>query len=157
MRISIPGLLSIIFLIWSCSSTKNIPQSDDQLTRLRKHVEFLADDKLEGRRTGSKGEELAMQYISEQFKEIGLSPKGTEYYIQSFPVNEGKKIDDVTELTINGDKLLAGKDFFPFPFSPNQRIEAVPSLDIQELGMPWFFDLKEVLEENKSNPHFDLT
>ena len=22
--------------------------------------------------------------------------------------------------------------------------------------MPWFFDLKDVLEENKTNPHFDL-
>lgn len=22
--------------------------------------------------------------------------------------------------------------------------------------MPWFFDLKETLEENKNNPHFDL-
>ena len=35
-------------------------------------------------------------------------------------------------------------------------LEALPSIAIQEAGMPWFFDLKETLEENKSNPHFDL-
>jgi hypothetical protein len=35
-------------------------------------------------------------------------------------------------------------------------MEALPSIAVQEAEMPWFFDLKEVLEENKSNPHFDL-
>ena len=29
-------------------------------------------------------------------------------------------------------------------------------LHVQESDMPWFFDLKETLEENKTNPHFDL-
>ena len=67
-----------------------------------------------------------------------------------------KKIDDVTELIINGNTLEVGKDFFPFPFSPTQKIEALPSVAVQEVGVPWFFDLKEELEENKNNPHFDL-
>ena len=31
--------------------------------RLSAHIQYLADDKLEGRRTGTLGEELAMQYI----------------------------------------------------------------------------------------------
>src|SRR5688500_6501084 len=51
---------------------------------LRSHIQFLSDDKLEGRSTGSKGEELAMQYISEQFKNAGLAPKGTNGFIQRF-------------------------------------------------------------------------
>jgi hypothetical protein len=29
-------------------------------------------------------------------------------------------------------------------------------MGIQEIDMPWMVDLKEVLEDNKSNPHFDL-
>jgi hypothetical protein len=71
-------------------------------------------------------------------------------------VNDGKKMDDVTEFIINGNKLDTGKDFFLFPFSPDQNIEALPSVALQEVGMPWFFDLKETLETNKDNPHFDL-
>ncbi len=146
---------AIIFA--ACSAPKNIAKTDTQtIDNIKAHIQYLADDKLEGRRTGTNGEELAMQYIISQFKEIGLTPKGTEYYPQSFIVNDGKQMDAVTELIINGDKLETGKDFFLFPFSPDQKIEALPSVALQEVGMPWFFDLKEVLEENKNNPHFDL-
>jgi aminopeptidase YwaD len=149
-------IISVVILT-SCSSTKNIIKTDTQtLDNIKTHIQYLADDKLEGRRTGTKGEELAMQYIITQFKEIGLTPKGTEYYPQSFPVNDGKQMDVATELIINDNKLEAGKDFFVFPFSPDQKIEALPSIALQEFGMPWFFDLKDVLEENKNNPHFDL-
>ena len=35
-------------------------------------------------------------------------------------------------------------------------IEASPAIAIQEADMPWFIDLKDILEENKQNPHFDL-
>jgi hypothetical protein len=150
-------LLLITVLLAACSGPKNISKTDTQtLDNLKAHIQYLADDKLEGRRTGTKGEELAMEYISNQFKTIGLIPKGTEYYPQSFPVNDGKKMDDVTEFIINGNKLETGKDFFLFPFSPDQKIEALPSVALQEVGMPWFFDLKETLEANKDNPHFDL-
>jgi aminopeptidase YwaD len=160
MQAHLTKLLFFSLLFAACSSPKQIAKTDTENTEsiinLKMHIEYLADDKLEGRRTGTPGEELAMKYISEQFKKIGLTPKGTEYYPQSFLVNDGKKIDELTELNINGNKLETGKDFFPFPFSPDQSIEALPSVSIQEVGMPWFFDLKDVLEENKSNPHFDL-
>lgn len=150
-------ILLITLLLAACSGPKNISKTDTQtLDNLKAHIQYLADDKLEGRRTGTKGEELAMDYIIKQFKTIGLIPKGTEYYPQSFPVNDGKQIDDVTELIINGNKLEVKKDYFPFPFCPDQKIEALPSVALQEVGMPWFFDLKETLEANKDNPHFDL-
>ena len=146
-----------VLLLPACSSTKNISKTDTQtVDNLKANIQYLADDKLEGRRTGTVGEELAVQYIIKQFKAIGLSPKGTEYYPQSFIVDDGKQINDVTAFIINGDTLQTGKDFFPFPFSPDIYIEALPAIAVQEADMPWFFDLKEKLEENKNNPHFDL-
>jgi hypothetical protein len=48
------------------------------LAALQQHVQYLADDALEGRRTGTKGEKLAMEYISRQFKELGLAPKAAK-------------------------------------------------------------------------------
>ncbi|HEY6063817.1 MAG TPA: hypothetical protein VIV35_09425, partial [Chitinophagaceae bacterium] len=154
MHSSFSKTLLIILLVSACSSPKNISKTDTQtVDHLKAHIQYLADDKLEGRRTGTRGEELAMQYIISQFKEIGLTAKGTESYPQSFPVNDGKQMDAVTEFIINGDKLETGRDFFLFPFSPNQNIEALPSVALQEVGMPWFFDLKETLEANKGNPH----
>jgi len=127
--------LFVVVLLSACSSSRNNRQTvTSTADNLRAHIGYLSDDRLEGRRTGTKGEELAMQYISNQFKEIGLTPKGTESYPQGFLVNDGKKIDPFTELVINGDTLDPGKDFFPFPFSPDQRIEALPVIAIQEVG-----------------------
>ena len=46
------------------------------------HVEFLADDKLEGRHTGTTGFQLAAGYVEKQFREAGLKPAGTKGYFQ---------------------------------------------------------------------------
>jgi aminopeptidase YwaD len=131
----------------------------DKITRdnLVAHINFLADDKLEGRRAGSNGEKLAMEYISDKFKATGLLARGVDGYFQPFEINEGLQIKEGTFLTINENTLVAGKDFFPFSFSAAKAVEASPAVAIQEADMPWFIDLKEILEENRSNPHFDLT
>jgi len=130
----------------------------DKITRdnLVAHIKFLADDKLEGRRAGSNGEKLAMEYISDKFKTSGLIAKGTAGFYQPFEINEGLQINEGTYFTINETPLISGTDFFPFTFSAEKKVEASPAVALQEADMPWFIDLKEILEENKSNPHFDL-
>ncbi|HRG25380.1 MAG TPA: M28 family peptidase [Chitinophagaceae bacterium] len=151
---SLTGLL--VFVI-ACSPSKKINKEDVQLLdNLKAHIQYLSDDKLEGRRTGTAGEKLAMEYISNQFSSTGLLPKGTSNYYQAFEVNEGKQIDPSTELSINGSKLETGKEYFPFPYSAPGKMEALPAIAVQEADMPWFVDLKDALEENKANPHFDL-
>lgn len=152
-----PFYLVIALLISACSASHKTDKSDLALTdKLRAHIGYLADDKLEGRRTGTPGETLAMNYIESQFREIGLLPKGSDNYIQAFPVNDGKQIGAGTRISINGTVLEAGKDYFPFPYNPQASIEALPAVAIQEWGMPWFVDLKDKLDENQNNPHFDL-
>jgi hypothetical protein len=44
--------------------------------KIRQHIKVLASDSLEGRGTGTAGEKLALSYIQDQFRQIGLSPKG---------------------------------------------------------------------------------
>ncbi len=51
---------------------------------LKKHISFLASDKMKGRQTGSKEVFKAANYIEKQFKKIGLEPKGENGYRQSF-------------------------------------------------------------------------
>ncbi len=46
------------------------------------HVEYLADDKLEGRNTGSEGHRLAAVYVAGEFERTGLKPAGTSGYMQ---------------------------------------------------------------------------
>ena len=43
------------------------------IINLQTHINYLADDKLEGRRTGSNGEKLAYEYISNEFLKAGLA------------------------------------------------------------------------------------
>ena len=151
-------LILFSILIFTIAAYAQKQKKADKISRdnLQAHISYLADDKLEGRRAGSPGEKLAMEYISNKFKTIGLLPKGSDGYYQPFEINEGLQINEGTYFTINDAALVAGKDFFPFPYSAKKKIEASPAIAIQEADMPWFIDLKDILEENKQNPHFDL-
>ena len=46
------------------------------------HIQYLADDKLEGRDTGSPGFEKAAAYMADQFRAAGLQPAGADGYRQ---------------------------------------------------------------------------
>ena len=150
-------LFSVLVFLSLFTQAQKLKKEDKQLiANLQQHVQYLADDKLEGRRTGTQGEKLAAEYISNEFKKIGLTPKGTDGYYQKFDVNEGKQINPSTHLIINDNQLQLAKDFFPLVYSPNISIEAMPSVALQEADMPWFYDLKELIEANAASPHFDL-
>jgi len=126
------------------------------VTNLSAHVQYLADDKLEGRRSGSKGEELAMQYIIQQYTQMGLEPKGNQGFIQEFPVDEGRQIESASFLTVEGKPLLLGKEYQPLAFSGTGKVKGNPAMALSEARQPWFKDLKDLLEENRTNPHFDI-
>ena len=54
---------------------------------LRGHLEFLADDALEGRAPGTRGGLLAQKYIGTQFRRLGLEPAGDSgTYYQRVPI-----------------------------------------------------------------------
>src|SRR6478672_8656159 len=51
------------------------------------HVKILASDEFEGRAPGSKGEELSVDYITKQFKALGLKPGNPDgAYTQEVPL-----------------------------------------------------------------------
>jgi hypothetical protein len=151
-------ILCIVLLASAVCSAQKLKKTDKVvIANLQTHIGFLADDKLEGRRTGTAGEKLAYEYLSKQFEEAGLIAKGENgTFIQPFEVYEGKQIDPSTHLLINGAKLELEKDFFPFAFSTNTKTETSGAMALPEADAAWFWDLKEPLEENKNNPHFDL-
>lgn len=125
-------------------------------SNLQKHVQYLADDKLEGRRTGTAGELLAMEYIIGQYKSLGIEPRGSNEFVQEFEINEGLQLDEKNGFKINGQSLVLQDDYFPLAFSARNSAQGKPALALSEPGQPWFKDLKELLEENKQNPHFDI-
>ncbi|PZR29486.1 MAG: hypothetical protein DI535_01890 [Citrobacter freundii] len=147
-----------LLFVSTLASAQKLKKADKAIvSNLQAHISYLADDKLEGRRAGSAGEKLAMEYIADQFKTLGLTPKGTDGFFQPFDIQEGKQIKEGTSFVINGVSLQKEKDFFPFAFSALKSIEGSPAIALQEADMPWFVDLKEILADNQNNPHFDLT
>jgi Zn-dependent M28 family amino/carboxypeptidase len=53
------------------------------------HIKKLASDEFEGRAPGSKGEELTVKYLTEQFKSTGLAPGNPDgTYVQKVPLVE---------------------------------------------------------------------
>ncbi|MCY7420997.1 MAG: M28 family peptidase [Chitinophagaceae bacterium] len=127
----------------------------EAVSRIKTHVQFLAGDELQGRKAGTTGEQMARDYIVTEFTNLGLQPKGNDGFVQTFLIEEGKKIDTATYFSINDKKLLVSKEFFPLPYSANKSASGSPALDLREAGEPWFADLKEWVD-NKAFANGDL-
>lgn len=100
-------LIFLLFLI-SCKPTIN------QETRIKEDVAFLASDELEGRQTGTEGEKKAANYIANRFKELGLQPKGTEDFLQSFTFKPKTNPHDEVKFNVNGDGTITGNNIIGF-------------------------------------------
>jgi hypothetical protein len=154
-------LLLLLPMLAGAQSKKKKRQADERarlerISLLQNHVKWLSDDQLEGRRTGTPGEEKAMQYIIDQYQQMGLAPAGALGFVQEFFVQEGRLPDSATRLMVGGRSLQLMKDFFPLAYSPSAKVTGSPAMALRESGEPWFFDLRELLEANTGNPHFDI-
>ena len=69
------------------------------------HIKVLASDELEGRAPGTKGEELTVKYVTDQFKKIGIKPGNPDgTYTQEVPL-AGIKSEPRMSFSI-GDKTI---------------------------------------------------
>jgi len=85
---------------------------------LKKHILYLADDKLEGRETGTNGEKLAYEYIIKQFEEIGIEPNGDNgTYLQKFDFTDGTVLGEKNSMKINDYSLKINEEYFVLPIS----------------------------------------
>ena len=94
----------------------------DQVTaeRLRTHLAVLASDEYEGRETGTKGQHMAAAYITEQFKNAGLTgplPNPTDPYQQHFNVEQVTWADGAT-LKVGKTSYAWLVDFYGLGDSP---------------------------------------
>ena len=64
------------------------------------HIEFLADDALEGRNVGSAAFEKAATYVEGQFKDIGLKPGGVSGYRQPVKFESRVLVPEQSKLAV---------------------------------------------------------
>jgi hypothetical protein len=58
--------------------------------RLAAHVRVLADDRMEGRATATRGYDMAAEYVAGQMRSLGLWPGGPAGYLQPVPFLRGQ-------------------------------------------------------------------
>jgi Zn-dependent M28 family amino/carboxypeptidase len=83
---------------------------------LRAHMEFLADDLLEGRGTGTRGYQVAADYVRAQFEQLGLEPAGVDgSYFQEVPFRRITLVPDASSVSVKNNgreqKLTYEKDY----------------------------------------------
>lgn len=98
-----------------------VEEGENHITsqELRADLEFLSSDLLEGRGTGSRGEDLAVSYIAAQMKIAGLKPQGTDGYYQKVDLLGSKPSAETSHLRFN-------KQVCQFP------VDYVASTDLRE-------------------------
>lgn len=95
-------LIALILVISSCT---DFTTDKEIMMGLQEDIEYLASDDLEGRAIGTDGEVLAAKYIADQFREIGLEPKGTDRYFQVFKVNKPSNPHEEAVIGTDGDGI----------------------------------------------------
>ncbi|HYO63011.1 MAG TPA: M28 family metallopeptidase [Pyrinomonadaceae bacterium] len=64
------------------------------------HVAFLADDRLEGRDTGSAGYRAAAEYVAREFRRAGLKPAGTRGFMQAVRFRSRRIVEEQSSLAL---------------------------------------------------------
>lgn len=109
----------VIFTV-SCGQKFN---PEITLEDIKENVEYLASDSLKGRKSGEEGDLLAANFIREKFENAGLELL-FENGFQKFGLVTSAEIGDGNSLSVNDNSFEIEKDFLPYAFSSNTKVEA---------------------------------
>ena len=90
----------------SAATDHPLPRIDGQV--ILERIKVLASDEFEGRAPGTKGEELTVKYLEDEFRKLGLAPGNADgTYIQNVPL-VGITATNTQPLTITGSAQARG-------------------------------------------------
>lgn len=152
-----PRIALVVILASALFSQQAIAKGNKDkstIKQLKADIGYLASDSLEGRRTGSKGEQKAAAYIVAAYSKAGIAPyKGKYKY--PFTFTNGKEIAPNTIIKINDRAITNHDDAFPLPFSATEKKvhgEVIPG--VYEQNNVWMIPLYTDADE-ANDPHFD--
>lgn len=122
-------LSGLVFGLLSACAEQSAPDTESKtpsvnVANIKSHLEFLADDLLEGRDTGSRGYEIAAHYVETEFKKIGLLPAGDDGgYMQRVPFRKAylNQQSPKASIEVNGETIELG---FPKEFMTGAPMSA---------------------------------
>jgi Zn-dependent M28 family amino/carboxypeptidase len=131
IKIVLLVLITLAFFNLSCTDKKSTNTLLDENLFL-KHVEEISSDKFLGRKPTTKGEDVTIDYLVNEYKKLGLLPLSGESFLQPIPVAEISP-EYPKELNIkgkNGSVLLKhGDDFVAVTKRIEEKIN-VPNKEI---------------------------
>ena len=95
-------IIASFLFITSCDGP---PTDEKLLATLQEDVVFLAADDLGGRAIGTEGEQKAAEYLAKEFEKLGLQPKGTEGFFQSFTVSKPSNPHEEAVIGTDGEGI----------------------------------------------------
>lgn len=108
---------------------------------IRSNIAWLADDKLKGRLPGTEGYQMAVDYVVDQYRKIGLAPGG-DYgtYLQNLIIRRSVLVNSsatalLTDNSGNVDTLEFLKDFTPVPHPLKESANAKGQLVFAGYGI----------------------
>ncbi|WP_160712249.1 M28 family peptidase [Chitinophaga solisilvae] len=144
---TITWLLPLVSITMFVSAQKKSDRKT--LSNLQLHINYLSSDKLEGRKSGAPGEQLAAAYISSQLQQLNVAPRGDSGFMQTFTIKEGREAAANCSMKINHELLTAGKQFIPLPFSPDKSAKGEVLPDANEPDNIWLININELEADNK--------
>jgi hypothetical protein len=105
------------------SISKNIRNAMDRIdtNTIRSHIAYLADDRLKGRLPGTEGYQLAVDYVVDQFKKMGVQPGGDaggftqKLLLRKSTVDNSSAFGLLKDKDGNVDSLIFLRDYIPMP------------------------------------------
>jgi Zn-dependent M28 family amino/carboxypeptidase len=104
-----------------------------EAARMLEHIKVLSSDEFEGRAPGSKGEELTVKYLEDEFKKMGLRPGNTNgTFVQDLPL-VGITGTNTRPLTVTGGGKKTTFKWRDEVVAWTRRVADAASIDNSEL------------------------
>jgi Zn-dependent M28 family amino/carboxypeptidase len=143
MKLMSVSALSAMLVLAGCQSTSSVSavnvQPKASVAAIEAHMTFLADDSLEGRDTGSRGHQIAANYIATQLAALGLAPAGEQGYFQSVPMRKAVLVQNSAKMSFTKDgqttRFDYPKQFFSAPSVLHTKVDVTAPLVFVGYGL----------------------
>ncbi|MBU1619480.1 MAG: M28 family peptidase [Gammaproteobacteria bacterium] len=143
MKLMSISALSAMLVLAGCQSTPTpssaaaLPKASAQA--IEAHMTFLGDDSLEGRDTGSRGHQIASNYIATQLAALGLEPAGEQGYFQSVPLRKAMLVQSSAKMSLTKNGKTTDfdypKQFFTGPSTLHAKADVTAPLVFVGYGL----------------------
>lgn len=137
------SFISVCISAQDITISKDIKKALDRIdtNTIRSHIAYLADDNLKGRLPGTEGYQMAVDYVIDQYKKIGLTPGGDKrgftqkLIIRKSVVENSSAVAVLKDKFDNTDTLTFMRDFAPAPHPINKMSSAEGQLVFAGYGV----------------------